>query len=1129
MLALARLAYIVAWRRIVSNWRLELILFLGMLLAVALMASGVIFSNLLSEAALRHALSEATPEQANFWVRVFSGQDAPPTAEGRAAHYRSNLNFAEGRVTAPISDYLRDQSRLLETSTFFFTGHPQLELDNQIRPRGEIKFMSGLLPDRIEIVQGRWPYDDPSGGSPVPGQPLEVAVDTLGAELLQLKAGDRMGAFPAASFVDPPSIPVEIVGVFRKTDPGDEFWYGTKRTFSFKNDQWTIIPLFTAETAILRQVYHLYPTLYTDVTWFHYLDRPALRAGQVDGILNTIRSIKYDVRTNLKNSSNGIRLDRVLEDYKEQLLLARIPLFLILFLVTGILTYYLALTAGLVVKSRTAEIAMLKSRGATTSQVGLMALVEGVLLAIPAAVLGPLLAMGVVRVLGRVFFGLGGSGDLASVPVVLSTQAFLLGLAGAMLAVAVLTVSTLIAARHGMVEFQQMGARPPSAPFIHRYYLDFLLLGLIGLLWWQVQSRGSFLVRPLGSRGLEIDYSLLLGPMLGLLAMGLLVMRVLPMVAGLFARAAEPVAPAWLVHGLRHISRDPVVPGALVVLLMFSTALGVIGSVFSSTLERSQKDRALYAAGADLRIEHVGNSSPLPLQGHSELVKNRELADGAAEVQRSHGHLTTTGFSTSGTLLAVEAEEFDKVAWYRPDFSGGKSLEQLTKLLIPEASSQPQGIVLPKNATKLAVSVQPNRPDSRLSLQARLQDARGYYFDVFIGQLDSRGWQRFEAELVPLLSSGQRSADRTRLTQVVPPFTLLSIQLSARSGSNEPGALFLGELAALGPNGEKLLDDFRNLDGWHVIEDYTRPGLYALEASKSVSLPGSPTSARFSWAPGSFGLRGIRPGSPEKPIPALVSKKFLEVANAEVGDVRTIGMSTFSVPVVVVALVDYFPTLDPEKKPFAVVDLKTFIHHANLHSPRPFGGSNELWVSLSNPGSDPAAVAAALDGTGARIRNSYLASEMVLRRVEQPLVNAGWGALLVLMFMALVLASASGVMLFSFIDTMERQTEFALLRTLGSSRTQLNGAVWFSVLLVAACGIALGTLAGLLTGITLLPLMEVAEEGAKVTPRMVLQTNWITLGVSYLVLAGVTLGTVLWLVWFTAKMQVHQVLRIGEG
>ena len=209
-----------------------------------------------------------------------------------------------------------------------------------------------------------------------------------------------------------------------------------------------------------------------------------------------------------------------------------------------------------------------------------------------------------------------------------------------------------------------------------------------------------------------------------------------------------------------------------------------------------------------------------------------------------------------------------------------------------------------------------------------------------------------------------------------------------------------------------------------------------------------------------------------------------------------------------------------------------------IADPRPVGGSNELWLGLSGVTPDVDGVVMALDDDGVRVRKTYLASDMVLERVEQPLVNAGWGALLVLMFLALVLASASGVMLFSFIDTRERQTEFALLRTLGSSRRQLNGAVWFSLLLVAICGIALGTLAsqmllgnlgGQLIGISLLPLMEVAEEGVRVTPPMVLQINWVTLGVSYLILGSVTAGTVLWLIWFTAKMEVQQVLRIGEG
>jgi hypothetical protein len=269
----------------------------------------------------------------------------------------------------------------------------------------------------------------------------------------------------------------------------------------------------------------------------------------------------------------------------------------------------------------------------------------------------------------------------------------------------------------------------------------------------------------------------------------------------------------------------------------------------------------------------------------------------------------------------------------------------------------------------------------------------------------------------------------------------------------------------------------------------------------------------------------------------------LEVADAKVGDLRTVGLSSFSLALEIKAVVDYFPTLDPALdppgKPFAVVDLETFIRHSNLHSPATVGWSNELWVDLGPIGHDADAVVAKLENSDVRVRDVFLASELVSRQVDQPLINAGWGALLVLVFFALVLASVSGIILFSFIDIKERQTEFALLRTLGSSRKQLNGTVWFSLFLVAVLGIALGTLAGWIMlidveifnhkiGISLLPLMEVAEEGKRVIPGMALQANLLTLAVSYVTLAAVTAAAVLWLAWFTAKMEIQQVLRIGE-
>ena len=1131
-MSLLRLAYVVALRRTIFNWKLEMVLLLGILLAVALMSSGVIFSNLVAEAALGHTLNRATPEEANFQVWSFIGREAPAGVEGRTSAYQSRLEVIDRQVGARFNPYLSDRARLLEAPTFFFKGHPQLELEDELRPRGDIEYLRGLWPDRAELVQGRWPY---SGGNLFTDGELEVAVDVLGAELLQLGAGDEMEMFPAASFTDPPPMTAKIVGVFRKTDPEDKFWYPTTKDFSYKNERWTIIPLFTTENAILQQVVGQYPSLLLDVKWFFYLDRQGVRGKDVNTLQDASRDAKRAVSSQLSNGRIGIKLDRVLDAYEDRLLPTRVPLFLILFLVTGILVYYLGLVCGLMVKSRSTELAMLKSRGATTSQLGLLAFVESLLLAVPAVAAGPFIAQGVVQLLGKFFFGLGGSGELAGVPVSLSSQAFLLGLTAGLLAVVVLAGFTLMAARQGMVEFRQAGARPPRAPFIHRYYLDVLLLVLIGVLWWQTQSQDSFLVRSVGSRELEIDYSRLMGPMLGLLAIGLLVLRFFPMALTLLARLAGPVGPSWLVHGLRHISRDPIMPGVLVVMLMLATVLGVIGSTFSSTLERSQGDQVLYDVGADLRIEHNGSSETKPLLGLAELAEEVELVEGAAEVRRVDGSVLTKGISSASvSILGVDTSNFDQVAWYRPDFAGGKSLSEVTSALKPNSGSrflERDGILLPRDTKSLALWLQPSRPSAHMKLRARLKDANERYFDIDVADLGFRGWQRIHAELVPLAPPSRSFIQKPELPVLTPPYSFLVLYISRRSQYIDAGALFLGQLSAVTPGGEVLIDDFQDLDRWHVLEDYSRPDVssYAMEHSELVTPGGGGRSAVFSWASGGVGLWGVRAGEPEAPVPAVVSRSLLETADARVGDTLNISLTTFALPFKIEAVADYFPSLDPWDKPFAVVDLNTYNQTANFHSPRAVGGSDELWVSLVDSTVGTEAVTSILDDRGLRISKSRLASELMSQAVDQPLVNAGWGGLLVLVFLVLVLASASGVMLFSYIDTRERQTEFALLRTLGSSTKQQNGVVWFSICLVVLCGVGLGSWVGFQIGAILLPLMEVTGEGTRVVPPLVLEANGTTLLVSYLVLAGVTAVTVVWLAWLSAKIEIQGALRISDA
>ena len=98
---------------------------------------------------------------------------------------------------------------------------------------------------------------------------------------------------------------------------------------------------------------------------------------------------------------------------------------------------------------------MLKSRGAMVWQLGVLGLGEGLLLAVPAVIAGPFLALGVVKLLGVIFFELSGASDaLAGVPTGISIEAFLLGLAGGGLAVLVFTVATVAAARRSGIEAQ---------------------------------------------------------------------------------------------------------------------------------------------------------------------------------------------------------------------------------------------------------------------------------------------------------------------------------------------------------------------------------------------------------------------------------------------------------------------------------------------------------------------------------------------------------------------------------------------------------------------------------------------------------------------------------------------------
>ena len=129
-------------------------------------------------------------------------------------------------------------------------------------------------------------------------------------------------------------------------------------------------------------------------------------------------------------------------------------------------------------------------------------------------------------------------------------------------------------------------------------------------------------------------------------------------------------------------------------------------------------------------------------------------------------------------------------------------------------------------------------------------------------------------------------------------------------------------------------------------------------------------------ASGGVGLIGIRAEEWTNHCLHWSAPSSWKFTDAEVGDTIILGLSTYALPLEISAEVKFFPTLDPDDKPFAVVDLSRFNQAATRYNPRPHRGPNELWLagddsSAVHSGIDAEPVSAALREQGISVRKVF--------------------------------------------------------------------------------------------------------------------------------------------------------------
>ncbi len=1104
-------------RRGLARWRLLSPVVVGALLTSAMMAGTVLYFDSLRDLALRFTL-DGLPEAD---VNVVLVTEKGPTTDEQYQAVSSILN-AQMR---PLAGWTaRNITRTGKSAVFAVTTPDQL--DSPESPwdsdgRANFVFITGLETSAELRSGGRMPRDERLNA---PGEPLalEAVVPADQAESFGLAAGDRIAAVPVSEGTTP-HVVVTISGLFDAAEDAAGLRdLGERVLLRGTQINFRPLQLYISEETYFDALGPSFPRLDSIYAWHLDVDRGRLNARNSFDALVGLRVLRDRLGSNLYAYEQITGLDDALRDFERRHFFTKLPMLVAMVLIVIVILYYIVMIASMVMARQRGEIVLLRSRGATSVQVLAVFLVEAATLSLAAALAGPLIAGLAIGSLGYTpaFSDLTGGSAL---PVNISGGSYWMSALGAFLTFGALLVPAVQASRTGVARYRQESARPARQPWFQRYYLDVALLAAALLMFRQLSEQGSIAATNVFGETV-VDQVLLAMPALALTASAMALLRLLPLALSLGSRLMSTRLPAGLALGLWQMARNPTHYARLSMLLVLMAGLGVFVASVGGTLQLNYKERALYSTGSDMRVQGV---LPEPRGLTTPFTGKYEDVEGIDRVMPAHRGRAFDLSTTPGkpvNILAVDAAAFPDVAWHRPDFAEVPLEEALASL---EHSPLPDGVAVPLDASHIDARVRADRPYESLEVVIRLRDANDRHFSYSLGVLTATEWTRMSASL-----HGRRFDSSNRWVIPVPPLRLLSVVVSERNDRRqlEPGWILIDEISAITDAGQTVtLEDFDGTDGWSALETTSESVSDSLRHSSNAA-EGGGGSALFAWAGGMPRTsRGIHHGQAISPLSVLASERFLKDSGHSVGDEFDVTVGGGRLPVRIAGAMDYFPTLNTVAEPWLVADLGSLTLVSNIEAT--YGeivAPNEAWLVTQEGLADRSELAERLrvspfNSSTVHDREALLATTQV-----DPLLDAGWRALLNVAFVTVMILSCIGFLVHTYVSFRERESQFALLRAVGLSMNQLSTLVWLEQALMVVAGLALGTWMGGQVGATIMTFLGHDDTGGRALPPYALDVDWAALALTYAAIVAAFTLIITAVVIVVRRLSLQQVLRFGE-
>ncbi len=552
-----------------------------------------------------------------------------------------------------------------------------------------------LIP-KIHLLDGHLPQARQDG--------IEILITAATASKLHLSSGSSL-TLPVVPGTTARPLVLHIAGIFVSATPtsypnfdpytiansGEVSYYAVTERDTIANSTY---PWSSLALSMSPGQTDISSTPHWNISWNYELDVSRLTPDRVGMLLQAVQgSVSYAIplpQSAGQAISINTSLYPALSQFQRRIQIAQLAVGVLLIAVVGLMLLFVTQMGSLLIERQEGLIAQLRSRGASRRQIFVTFATQSITMAVVALLVGPLLAVPLIRQVGLVLFpaqrefvmdALGGN-----------PMALALGLWPVALVMTLIVAVTMLwavkrAAALNILAVRQEAARSTRTPLWRKLYLD-VLASLLALAGYGALALANSYTSSTSDTYSESSSTLklisalgLVAPLFLMVAITLLFVRVFPLLLrlGEWLAARGRGAPAQLAFA--HLARSARQSAQVIMLLALATGFVLMTVNALATSDRYATDAATFDAGADF-----SGTPANPSADFTQLAGVQSAAKGliTACTFVARGQQPSWNAPLGMTIGAVESERYAAtVIW--PDVNGAGAAAKLMGLLRQEA------------------------------------------------------------------------------------------------------------------------------------------------------------------------------------------------------------------------------------------------------------------------------------------------------------------------------------------------------------------------------------------------------------------------------------------------------------